>query len=52
MDAYIKPAVLPDYSPELFDGKSREERIEELRKYLKLVFQMYTHYLCIDLGSF
>ena len=33
IDAYIEPYVPPDYDPELFDGKSREERIEELRKF-------------------
>lgn len=33
IDAYIEPYVPPDYDPELFNGKSREERIEELRKF-------------------
>ena len=31
IDAYTEPAVSEDCSPELFGGKSREERIEYLR---------------------
>ncbi|MDD2391121.1 MAG: hypothetical protein PHP23_15515 [Desulfobacterales bacterium] len=31
IDAYTEPSVSPDYDTELFAGKSREERIEELR---------------------
>jgi hypothetical protein len=33
IDAYTEPFVSPDYNPELFGGKSREERIAELRDY-------------------
>ena len=31
IDAYKEPFVPPDYNPELFGGKSREERIAQLR---------------------
>jgi len=31
IDAYTEPFVPTDYDPELFGGKSREERIEQLR---------------------
>lgn len=31
IDAYKEPFVSPDYNPELFGGKSREERIAYLR---------------------
>ena len=31
IDAYTEPEVSEDYDPELFGGKSREERIEHLR---------------------
>lgn len=30
IDAYTEPSVSPDYEPELFGGKSRDERIAEL----------------------
>ncbi|MDD4274283.1 MAG: hypothetical protein PHG14_11215 [Desulfobacter postgatei] len=32
IDAYTEPFVPPDYNPELFGGKSREERIAQLRE--------------------
>lgn len=32
IDAYTEPNVSLDYNPELFGGKSREERIAELRE--------------------
>lgn len=32
IDAYTEPNISPDYNPELFGGKSREERIAELRE--------------------
>jgi hypothetical protein len=32
IDAYIEPFVLPDYNPKLYGGKSREQRIAQLRE--------------------
>lgn len=33
IDAYTEPFVSPEYNPELFGGKTQEERVEELRDY-------------------
>ncbi len=32
IDAYTEPFVSPEYNPELYGGKSRKERIAELRE--------------------
>lgn len=32
IDAYTEPFISPEYDPELYGGKSRKERIAELRK--------------------
>ncbi len=33
IDAYLEPFLSTDYDPKLFDGKSREDRLEEMRNF-------------------
>jgi hypothetical protein len=43
IDAYTEPFISPEYDPELYGGKSRKERIAELR-------EIPTH-LCMRRGN-
>jgi len=33
IDAHTEPFIGPEYNPDLYEGKSREERIKELREF-------------------